>query len=130
MKRKLACAALWLFCVSGASAESEADIIKGDVLRKTLSGRTIFIRTPLGELPVKYSANGTMSASCPPHLASMAGESVASDTGQWWIAGDKLCQRWQNWLKKQTYCYEMRGSEGSITWRRSDGETGRARMGS
>jgi hypothetical protein len=127
--RKLFWAVLCIVSVSAAQAETR-ELIKGDTLRKALSGRTVFISTPLGELPVRYSANGTMRASSSATLAALAGEPVSSDTGQWWISGDKLCQRWSVWVEGKSFCYEMRGNERSISWRRNDGLTGTARIGS
>ncbi|MDZ4792063.1 MAG: hypothetical protein SGJ17_12780 [Hyphomicrobiales bacterium] len=122
--------ALCLISASSAFAQSGNDVIKGETLRKMLSGTTIFINTPFGELPVRYSGNGTMTSSSPSQLAAMAGEPTNSDTGQWWISGNRLCQRWQVWVQKKSYCFEMRGDENSVTWRRNDGKSGTARIGS
>ncbi len=128
--KKSAFLAVLLMCASPVFAQGEDELIKGDTLRKMLSGRTIYVNTPFGELPIRYSGNGTMSSSSSTQLAAMAGEPTSSDTGQWWISGNRLCQRWQVWVQKRSYCFEMRGSMKSVTWRRSDGKTGTARIGS
>jgi hypothetical protein len=116
---------------ASADAGKQEGSLKGEELRKAVSGRTVYISTAIGiELPIRYSANGTMTSTSSANLAAMAGESVAKDSGSWWIAGDKLCQKWQNWLNGQTYCYEMRRSGRIVYWRRNDGHSGSARLGS
>jgi hypothetical protein len=37
--------------------------LEGDGLRKAVSGRTVYLETPLGSLPISYKTNGTMQAS-------------------------------------------------------------------
>jgi hypothetical protein len=103
----------------------------GEALRQAIAGRTVYVVTPLGvELPIRYHANGTMTSKSSAHLASMAGESTHMDYGRWWVANGRLCQRWQNWLSRQSYCYEMTITGNEVTWRRNDGRTGTARLGS
>lgn len=100
-------------------------------LRKTLSGRVVYLSTPIGmELPIRYNANGTMRAKSSAHLASMAGEDKTTDYGRWWVTNGRLCQRWQNWLNRQAYCYDMTINGRSVNWRRNDGRSGTARLGS
>ncbi len=121
-----------LFCVAGVStANAQSDtILSGDALRQAISGKTVYVQTGVGaDLPIRYSANGVMSGSFSAQVASLAGESVNADKGQWWISGRKLCQRWQHWLEKQTYCYELSRSGRVVSWRRNDGVSGTARIG-
>lgn len=122
-----------LSCVAGASiaeAQSDAKVFSGEALRQAISDKTIYVNTALGEVPVHYSANGVMNGAFSPNIASFAGESVNVDKGQWWISGKKLCQRWQNWLDRQTYCYQFSRSGRVISWVRNDGVRGTARIGS
>ncbi|MDX2259241.1 MAG: SH3 domain-containing protein, partial [Hyphomicrobiaceae bacterium] len=47
------------------------------------------------------------------------------DVGRWWIAGDKLCKRWQVWFENKTKCVWVGiAPDNRITWRHADGSTG------
>lgn len=119
------------FSAATAMAQQVTDQQDSQTLREALAGRTVYVVTPLGvELPIRYHANGTMTSKSSAHLASMAGESTHSDYGRWWVANGRLCQRWQNWLNRQAYCYEMTINGRDVSWRRNDGRTGTARLGS
>ena len=50
------------------------------------------------------SNNGTMHSDC--QLAAYTGST--HDRGIWWVAADKLCQRWNNWLGGKSYCFTLR----------------------
>jgi hypothetical protein len=123
--RLLAAAA---FVLAGTAAHAESSLLQGDALRDAISGGTVYVATPIGALPIHYAANGSMSASGPEEMVSLAGESVQSDRGKWWINGTQLCQRWNNWLERQSFCYEMRRHGKIVHWTRSDGQTGTARI--
>ncbi len=115
--------------LAATAAQAESSLLQGDTLRDAISGGTVYVATPIGALPIHYAANGSMSASGPEEMVSLAGESVQSDRGKWWISGNQLCQRWQNWLERQSFCYEMRKQRGNnVHWTRSDGQTGTARI--
>ena len=76
----------------------------------------------MGSLPINYRVNGTMQASTV-QLAAYTGST--RDRGVWWIAADKLCQRWNTWLGGKSHCFKLRqqGSR-SVQWTRDDGMTG------
>jgi hypothetical protein len=115
--------------LAGSAAQAESTLLEGDALRDAVSGGTVYVATPIGALPIHYAANGTMSASGPEEMVSLAGEEVRSDRGKWWINGAQLCQRWQNWQERQSFCYEMRKQRGNtVHWTRNDGQTGTARI--
>jgi hypothetical protein len=98
-------------------------------VREAVSGRTIYLDSPLGEVPIRYSSNGTMSATT--ELALLDGERTTSDRGKWWVSDDRLCIKWQNWMHKRPYCFTMvKIGQRRVSWRRSDGKTGTARLGS
>ena len=56
-------------------------------------------------------------------------ETAASDHGKWWIADDRLCQRWPSWMDGKSYCYRLTQTGTSLRWVRSDGASGTARIG-
>ena len=96
--------------------------LEGDGLRKAVSGKTVHLETPLGSLPINYRMNGTMQSSTI-QLAAYTGST--RDRGTWWIAADKLCQRWNNWLEGKSHCFRLRQQgEKTVQWTRDDGLTG------
>jgi hypothetical protein len=38
-----------------------------------------------------------------------------SDSGYWTVNGDKLCIRWNRWLKKKTRCTSLSGKNGTYS---------------
>jgi hypothetical protein len=73
------------------SAPAEPSKLTGEALRQAVSGKTVLIATPIGSLPIRYNSNGTMTGRAPAFVASLG---TKRDRGQWWIADDRLCQRW------------------------------------
>ena|SRR5688572_17556836 len=115
---------------SAASGE-EAKVLKGDELRRAISGKTLYLMTPIGaEIPIRYRPNGTIQGKISAGLAALGGESVRADTGRWWVVREQICQQWQHWSDRRSHCYRFRMAGEAIQWRRSDGETGTARIAS
>jgi hypothetical protein len=82
----------------------------------------------LGEVPVRYATNGSVSART--ELALLDGESTTVDRGRWWVSESKLCLQWRNWMGGRTHCFTMhRLSPTVVHWRRDDGKSGTARLG-
>ena len=122
-------AAALLFATSATAAENGRDL-SGQQLRTALSGKTLYIQTPIGaEVPVKYRHNGTMQGRSSTQLAMLAGEDVNADKGRWWIKSTQLCQKWNNWADGRAYCYRFRIKGDSVYWTRNDGKSGSARLG-
>ena len=112
----------WAMIVAaGTAAASEQQEMRGDALRKALTGKTVHLNTPLGGLPISFRADGTMSATAG-SLASYVGSD--RDRGRWWIAADQLCQRWNTWLGGQSYCFRLRKHGRTVYWTRNDGLSG------
>jgi hypothetical protein len=107
---------------SAATAQERAPMA-GEALRTAVAGRTVYFGTLAGELPIRYRPNGTMTARSG-HLAQFTGS--GSDTGTWWVAREKLCQRWLTWLDGKAFCYTLRREGATVYWIRSDGRTGTA----
>jgi hypothetical protein len=81
----------------------------------------------MGEIPIRYNANGTVHGYT--ELAYLAGESTTSDHGRWWIANNRLCVQWRNWMEGKSYCFVLHRIGAKIVfWRRSDGQSGTARI--
>ena len=81
MKRKLIAFLLAVAPFSLAQAQQQ---LAGEDLQKAVAGKTVYIDTPLGEVPVRYSANGSVSART--ELALLDGELTTVDRGRWWVA--------------------------------------------
>lgn len=109
-------------------AFSEAGTLTGKALRKAVSGRIVTISTAVGvPLAIRYRGNGTMTSRARAVLAAYTGS--RNDRGVWWISGNRLCQRWSNWLDGKSYCYRLHRRGKLVHWVRSDGRTGTAIIG-
>jgi len=125
MKRKLIAFLLAVAPFSLAQAQQQ---LAGDDLHKAVAGKTVYIYTPLGEVPIRYSKNGSLSGYT--ELALLDGESTAVDRGRWWVSESKLCVQWHNWMGGRAHCFTMhRLSPTVVRWHRDDGKSGTARLG-
>ncbi len=107
---------------------AQAQQLAGQALHKAVAGKTVYIATPLGEVPIRYSRSGRVSSRT--ELALLDGESTAADRGRWWVSESRLCLRWRNWMGGKTHCFTMRRlSPTVVRWRRDDGKSGTARLG-
>jgi hypothetical protein len=124
MKRKLIAFLLAVAPFTLAHAEE----LTGDNLQKAVAGKTVYIYTPLGEVPIRYAKNGHLSGRT--ELALLDGESTTADHGRWWVTEKKLCIQWQSWMEGRAHCFTMhRLSPTVVHWRRDDGKSGTARLG-
>ena len=105
------------------STLAEPSKLTGEALRQAVSGRTVLIATAIGSLPIRYKSNGTMTGQAPAFVASLGTE---RDRGRWWIADDRLCQRWYRWLAAKRYCFKLQHVRGIVHWLRDDGLSGTA----
>ena len=105
------------------SALAEPSKLTGEALQQAVSGRIVLIETPIGSFPIRYKNNGTMTGQAPAFVPSLGTE---SDRGQWWIADDRLCQRWDHWLDAKRYCFKLRRVGATVYWLRDDGLSGTA----
>lgn len=126
MKRKVFSLLLTVAPLTLAHAGEEA--LSGAALQSAVAGRTVYISTPMGEVPIRYTKNGFVSGYT--ELALLDGESTTADRGRWWIAQNRLCIRWDNWMNRATHCFTMhRAGPALVHWRREDGKSGYARIG-
>jgi hypothetical protein len=113
---------LFQFALAGG-ALAEPSKLRDEALRQAVSGRTVLIETPIGLFPIRYRRDGTMTGQAPALLASLGTE---KDRGQWWIADDRLCQRWYRWLDAKQYCFKLQRAGATVHWLRDDGLSGTA----
>ena len=105
-----------------AGALAEPSKLTGEALRQAVSGRTVLLETPVGPFPIRYRSDGTMAGQAPA-LVSLGTE---QDQGHWWIADDRLCQRWHRWLDAKQYCFKLHRVGATVHWQRDDGLSGTA----
>lgn len=98
-------------------------------LRETLAGNTLYLRTRGIVVPIAYHPDGRMSGQLPPLAAAVARDMSAKDSGKWWVADGRLCQRWNQWLDGRSHCYEFTRKGETVHWVRDDGRKGTARLG-
>lgn len=116
-----------LFAVGSAAADPF--VLSGDVLRRAISGKTVYLKTALGiEFPIRYRRNGTMSVKSSGVAKIVQAGGFASDRGVWWVRNDKLCQRWKKWLGGRSICFELKRSGKTVYWRSNGGGSGTARI--
>jgi len=116
-------------CLPAIPVNADATVLTGNALRKAVSGKTVYLKISGFELPIRYSATGTMAGSMGAVAASLARGDSASDRGKWWISGDQLCQRWTSWMDGKSYCYKLTLKGKSVRWVRNDGRSGTGRIG-
>ena len=115
--------------LNGPSLASADQALAGDALKRAVSGKRIYLATPLGgEFPLNYHVDGRIDGQGP---ASGLGRFVRpNDSGRWWLAGGKVCQQWTNWYDGKTFCFVLRKvDETRLAWDRDDGLSGIARVG-
>jgi hypothetical protein len=118
--------------LSGAMALANEDggrNLRGEALREAVSGKRIYLSVPLGgELPLFYQPDGRVDGSG--EAAGLGRFLKPSDSGRWWVEGERLCQQWESWYKGRVFCFTVRKlPENRIAWARDDGESGIARIG-
>ncbi len=128
MKRIFLCAALAV-AVAGTAQAKKSGEMSGTDLRKAVSGKTVYLNTSGIVLPISYRSNGTMRGQLQAIVAAFAGDAKPADAGRWWISNHQLCQRWNSWLDKKSYCYKLTRKGEKVVWVRNDGRSGTARIG-
>ncbi len=96
------------------------------VLREKLAGHTVVLETAVGEIPIRYHADGSLTGRAPTLQVLRAGPKV--DQGRWWVVADKVCQKWRRWLEGSQHCFRVRFVGQAIHWVHDDGRQGTARL--
>lgn len=102
--------------------------LAGDELKRAVSGKEIYLATPFGgEFPLNYRANGVVDGSG--KAIGLGKFMQPTDSGEWWVEGEKLCQKWKSWYKGKPFCFTVQSTgENRISWVRDDGLKGTARI--
>lgn len=105
-----------------------AEKLQGAALQSFISGKRIYLAVPLGgEIPLTYRPGGVVDGSG--EAVGLGRYMTPKDRGRWWVAGDRLCQKWQKWYDGKTFCFTVaRIAENRIRWVRDDGKSGVARL--
>lgn len=105
-----------------------AETLGGDDLRQLVSGKRIYLATPFGgEFPLNYRPSGSVTGD---GTALGLGKYFApKETGQWWVDGKRLCQKWPSWYDGKTTCFTISVTGNrTLRWVRDDGRSGKARI--
>ncbi len=129
LKTVIATAAAALSLSAPLMAAAAETTLSGEALRQAVSGKTVYLKISGFELPIQYSARGTMKGNMSTVAAAFARGDGSSDSGKWWVAGDQLCQKWTSWMDGNTYCYKLSQNGSAVRWVRHDGRSGTARIG-
>lgn len=124
-----------LLVASGAVAATlvtpaNAEALSGSEIKNMVNGKRIYLKTPFGgEFPLFYKTNGQVTGD---GTALGLGRYFApKETGKWFVRGDELCQQFPTWYRGQVSCFTLRQTgETTLRWKRDDGYSGRARIGS
>ena len=111
-----------------APASASAEVLSGAALKSFVSGKRIYLAVPLGgEIPLTYRKNGRVDGTG--EAAGLGKYMTPKDSGRWWVSGDRLCQKWQEWYDGRTFCFTVaKISDSRIRWVRDDGKSGVARV--
>jgi hypothetical protein len=105
-----------------------AEKLSGQQLQSFISGKRIYLAVPMGgEIPLTYRHDGVVDGSG--EAAGLGRYMTPKDKGRWWVSGDRLCQKWQQWYDGKTFCFTVtRLADSRIRWERDDGKSGIARL--
>ena len=109
-------------------AAAAAEQLSGDALRSFIAGKRVYLSVPFGgEIPLTYRKNGVVDGSG--EAVGLGKYMTPKDRGRWWVSGNRLCQKWQEWYDGRTFCFTVRQLSGNrIQWVRDDGKRGVARV--
>lgn len=100
-------------------------VLTSTTINEIVAGSTVHIDTPLGiTLPMTFEADGTVRGSAGKVLSFYM--EAESDHGRWWVADNKLCQKWRKWFESKPNCLSLQREGAKYAWVRDDGKTGTA----
>ena len=110
------------------AAPAEAERLSGAELQSFISGKRVYLAVPLGgEIPLTYRHGGVVDGTG--EAAGLGRYMTPKDRGRWWVSGDRLCQKWQEWYGGRTFCFTVtKLADNRIRWVRDDGKSGVARL--
>jgi hypothetical protein len=118
-----------LAAIAAGTTDASAEKLSGPDLQRAVSGKRIFLAAPLGgEFPLNYRPDGRVDGSG--DAVGLGRFMKPSDSGTWWVAGEKLCQQWRTWYDGRVFCFTIaRSGPNRLAWVRDDGTSGVARVG-
>ena len=125
LKSKWVLLGLLSAALAGGPAVGEEGALAGPALRSVVAGKTLVLATPMGQVPIQFAVNGSLSAYAP-DLKTYLG--TDRDRGTWWVSNGRLCQKWEKWLDGRSHCFTVRTSGTTVHWTRDDGLNGTARI--
>jgi GntR family transcriptional regulator/MocR family aminotransferase len=95
---------------SAGGVEKMSPPLRGRALHRTMAGVTLLYDTVYGEpCTLRLHRNGDMSGT-----AGYANED--SDTGRWWIEGDRWFRQWQHWAYGEVCGFSVVVEDDQIRW--------------
>lgn len=121
-------AVLAIAVLSAAHPAAAGQPLAGAELKSFMAGKRVYLATPLGgEIPLNYRRSGVVDGSG--DAAGLGRYMTPKDKGRWWVSGNKVCQKWEEWYDGRTFCFTVvKISENRIRWVRDDGMKGVARV--
>ncbi|MEM1039512.1 MAG: hypothetical protein AAGI12_08575 [Pseudomonadota bacterium] len=120
-----------LFAVTLASAflaqpmMAEAKTLSGNDIKQKISGKKVLLQTRWGNFPLRYRTNARVTGDG--SALGLAKFFAPKETGRWWVANNRLCQKFPTWYKGQTSCFSLRSTgPNRLSWVRQDGASGTA----
>ena len=80
--------------VAAGIADAAEKKLDGAGIKAALTGARVYIRG--GDVQADFRADGTMA------VAHVRG---SSDTGKWWVEGDRYCRKWNSWAGAEKRCF-------------------------
>jgi len=100
---------------SRALREEPIAPLRGRALQRAIAGRTLLYNTVYGDpCTIEVRRDGTLVGS-----AGYAGED--SDTGRWWIDGDRWIRQWRNWAYGESLALHTIVEGDQVRWFNVDG---------
>ena len=123
MRLRIFCAAALLF--GGIQSSAHASNLSGKEINRLISGKKVVLQTSYGAFPLRYKSSKRV-------VGDGTGLGLArffapKETGRWWVASNRLCQKFPTWYRGKTFCFTLE-KEGSnkLRWKREDGYSGTA----
>lgn len=93
-------------------------------INELVPGATVNIDTPLDVvLPIRFNPDGTVSGTAGKLEFYLKSQ---TDKGRWWVADNKLCQKWRRWFDAKVTCLSLERKGEKFAWVRDDGTKGTA----
>lgn len=118
---------LLVFCLMTTTASwgQASKTLKNKEIKQLVTDKRVMLSTFYGSFPLRYRSNrkvfGDGSA------LGLARFFAPKETGKWWVANNRLCQKWPSWYDGKSLCFtiSMLGPQ-KIRWVRQDGYSGTA----